>query len=136
MKKIKKQGGSRTYKGYDGYAPIMAYIGMEGYLVNCELREGKQHCQKHTSEFLRETIRMCREITDEPLLIRLGSRNDAAENIGILVEAGCHFIFRRLPIVTIVLPGNHKNNQGESMPFFRFSSIPNRHLEPKSIINH
>lgn len=84
-----------TYKGCDGYAPIMAYIGTEGYLVNCELREGKQHCQKHTPEFLRETIRMCREITDEPLLIRLDSGNDAAENIGILVEAGCYFIIKR-----------------------------------------
>ncbi len=73
----------------------MAYIGTEGYLVNCELREGKQHCQKHTPEFLRETIRMCREITDEPLLVRLDSGNDAAENIGILVEAGCHFIIKR-----------------------------------------
>ncbi len=28
----------------------------------------------------------------EPLLVRLDSGNDAAENIGILVEAGCHFI--------------------------------------------
>ncbi len=93
--KTKKQGVSRTYKRYDGYVPIMAYIGTEGYLVNCELREGKQHCQKHTPEFLRETIRMCREITDEPLLIRLDSGNDAAENIGILVEAGCHFIIKR-----------------------------------------
>ena len=35
-----------TAKGFDGYAPIMAYIGDEGYLVNTELREGKQHCQK------------------------------------------------------------------------------------------
>lgn len=26
-----KEGVSRTYKGYDGYAPIMAYIGTEGY---------------------------------------------------------------------------------------------------------
>ena len=93
--KTKKQGVSRTYKGCDGYSPIMAYIGTEGYLVNCELREGKQHCQKHTPEFLRETIRMCREITDEPLLIRLDSGNDAAENIGILVEAGCYFVIKR-----------------------------------------
>ena len=93
--KTKKQGVSRTYKGCDGYAPIMAYIGTEGYLVNCELREGKQHCQKHTPEFLRETIRMCREITDEPLLLRLDLGNDVAENIGILVEAGCYFIIKR-----------------------------------------
>lgn len=51
--KSSKEGVSRTYKGYDGYAPIMAYIGTEGFLVNCELREGKQHCQKHTPDFLR-----------------------------------------------------------------------------------
>ena len=38
--KTKKEGVSRTYKGYDGYAPIMAYIGTEGYLINAELREG------------------------------------------------------------------------------------------------
>ena len=93
--KTKKEGVSRTYKGCDGYAPIMAYIGTEGYLVNCELREGKQHCQKHTPEFLRETINMCKQLTDEPLLVRLDSGNDAAENTGILIEAGCHFIIKR-----------------------------------------
>ena len=93
--KTKKEGVSRTYKGYDGYAPIMAYIGTEGYLVNAELREGKQHCQNHTPEFLRETIRLCKQITDEPLLVRLDSGNDAAENIGILLEEGCRFIIKR-----------------------------------------
>ena len=86
--KTKKQGVSRTYKGCDGYAPIMTYIGTESYLVNCELWEGKQ-------QFLRETIRMCREITDEPLLIRLDSGNDAAEDTGILIETGCYFIIKR-----------------------------------------
>lgn len=46
--KSKKEGVSRTYKGFDGYAPMMAYIGTEGYAINFELREGKQHCQKGT----------------------------------------------------------------------------------------
>jgi hypothetical protein len=55
----------------DGYAPMMAYIGTEGFLVNCELREGKQHCQKHTPEFLKETLQLCHQLTDAPLLIRL-----------------------------------------------------------------
>ena len=41
--KSKKEGVSRTYKGFDGYAPMMAYIGTEGYAINFELREGKQH---------------------------------------------------------------------------------------------
>lgn len=43
--KSKKEGLSRTYKRVDGYTPIMAYIGTEGYAINFELREGKQHCQ-------------------------------------------------------------------------------------------
>lgn len=93
--KTKKAVVSRTYKGYDGYAPIMAYIGTEGYLVNAQLREGKQHSQCGTPEFLRETIKLCRQITKEPLLFRLDSGNDAAENIGILLESGCYFIIKR-----------------------------------------
>ena len=93
--KTRKEGVSRTYKGYDGYAPIMAYIGTEGYLINAQLREGKQHCQCDTPDFLRETIRLCRQVTNEPLPIRLDSGNDAAENIGILLESGCYFIIKR-----------------------------------------
>lgn len=93
--KTQKQGVFITYKDYNGYAPIVAYIGTEGYLINCELREGKQHCQKHTPEFLRETIRLCRQVKNEPLLVRLDSGNDATENIGILIEAGCYFIIKR-----------------------------------------
>ena len=49
--KTRKEGISRTYKGYDEYAPIMAYIGTEGYLINAHLREGKQHCQCDTPDF-------------------------------------------------------------------------------------
>ena len=86
---------SRTYKGCDGYAPMFAYIGSEGYLADLELREGKQHCQKDTPQFLEETIGLCRQLTDEPLLFRLDSGNDSAENIGILLERGCHFIIKR-----------------------------------------
>jgi len=95
--KTKKEGVSRTYKGYDGYAPIMAYMGTEGYLINAELREGKQHCQKDTPEFLKETLRLCHQITDKPLLIRLDSGNDASENLGILIEDGSYFIVKRNP---------------------------------------
>ena len=95
--KTVKEGVSRTYKGYDGYAPIMAYIGTEGYLVNCELRAGKQHCQKDTPDFLKETLALCRQLTDAPLLVRLDAGNDAAENIGILIENGAWFIIKRNP---------------------------------------
>jgi len=46
-----------TYKKFMGYAPIFAYVGQdEGYLVNLELRNGKQHCQKNTPEFLKKVF--------------------------------------------------------------------------------
>ncbi len=80
---------SRTCKGCDRYAPMMAYLGREGYLINYELREGSQHCQKHTPEFLQEPIDACRIATKEPLLFRLGSDNDSVDNIGIFLENGC-----------------------------------------------
>ena len=63
--KTSKEGVSRTYKGFDGYAPIMAYIGDEGFLVNTELREGKQHSQKGTPDFLRETLRLAHQMTEQ-----------------------------------------------------------------------
>lgn len=93
--KSKKEGVSRTYKGFDGYAPMMAYIGTEGYAINFELREGKQHCQKGAVEFLQETVRLCRQLTDRPLLIRLDSGNDSIDNVAVLIEEGCFFIIKR-----------------------------------------
>ena len=93
--KSKKEGVSRTYKGFDGYAPMMAYIGTEGYAINFELREGKQHCQKGTAEFLQETIKLCHKLTDKPLLIRLDSGNDSIDNVAVLMDTGCFFIIKR-----------------------------------------
>ena len=95
--KTMKEGVSRTYKGFDGYAPMMAYLGTEGFMVNTELREGKQHSQAHTPEFLKETLGMAHRLTDQQLLIRLDSGNDAAENYGILIEDGSWFIVKRNP---------------------------------------
>ena len=91
----KKEGVSRTYKGFDGYAPMMAYIGTEGYAINFELREGKQHCQNGTVEFLQETIHLCKKLTDQPLLVRLDSGNDSIDNIAVLIDEGCYFIIKR-----------------------------------------
>ena len=95
--KTNKEGVSRTYKGFDGYAPIMAYIGNEGFLVNTALREGKQHCQKGTPRFLAETLHLSHKLTDAPLLIRMDSGNDAKENLSILLEDGVWFIIKRNP---------------------------------------
>ena len=55
----------------------------------------RQHSQNGTPAFLRETLALCRQLTDAPLLIRLDSGNDSAENIGILLEHCCYFIIKR-----------------------------------------
>ena len=68
---ISREGVLRSYKGFDGYAPIMADIGDEGYLVNTELCEGKQHCQKEIPNFLLETLRLAHQMTDQQLLARM-----------------------------------------------------------------
>ena len=93
--KSKKEGVFRIYKGFDGYAPMMAYLGTKGYAINIELREGKQHCQNGTVEFLQETIRLCKKLTDKPLLVRLDSGNDSIDNVLVLIQAGCYFIMKR-----------------------------------------
>ena len=95
--KSHKEGVSRTYKGCDGYAPMDAHIGTEGYFVNTEFRVGSQHSQKGTPAFLVETIDFCTQLTDRTLLFRLDSGNDAVENIGIFLERGHHFIIKRNP---------------------------------------
>ena len=74
---------------------MMAYIGTEGYAVNFELREGKQHCQNGTVEFLLETINLCKKLTDKPLLVRLDSGNDSIDNVAVLIENGYYFIIKR-----------------------------------------
>ena len=91
----KKEGVSCTYKMFDGYAPIMAYLGKEGYQINLELREGKQHCQNGTPEFLQETLWYSKTVTQEKLLVRMDSGNDSADNIRIFHEWGVSFIIKR-----------------------------------------
>ena len=73
----KKEGVSWTYKKVDGYAPIFAYLGEEGYLVHCQLREGKQHGQDGVPQFLDEALGYAERITEAKLLVRLDSGNDA-----------------------------------------------------------
>ena len=93
--KTQKEGIGWTYKKFMGYAPMMAYIGTEGYLVNTELRTGSQHCQNGTPAFLRQTIELSRKITDQPLLFRLDSGNDATDNVGIMLDKGVYYVVKR-----------------------------------------
>jgi len=93
--KTKKEGVSRTYKGVDGYAPIFAYLGREGYQVNVEFREGSQHSQKDAPAFLRESIRYAKMITDKGILVRLDAGNDSLDNIAICIEEGANWLIKR-----------------------------------------
>ena len=53
----------RTYKGDDGFAPMFAYIGTEGFMLSNELLPGTQHAQKGMPEFLDKTSAMLGSLT-------------------------------------------------------------------------
>jgi len=94
--KTKKEGVGRTYKGFDGYAPIYAYIGEEGYVCNAKLREGICHSQcAGTVEFLADTLRLAKQITPERLLVRMDSGNDALDNIKLFIKEDVDYIIKR-----------------------------------------
>jgi hypothetical protein len=82
----KKEGVSRTYAGYDGYAPIFAYFGKaEGWIVGVELREGKRHSQCDKGEFIRKAIQNAK-IFERPILVRVDSGNDSIDTVKICSE--------------------------------------------------
>lgn len=77
----RKEGVGRTYHGYDGYAPIGAYLGAEGWCVGAELRPGTQHSQKEFGFFLDRILPRSRTLADgRPLLLTLDGAHDAREN--------------------------------------------------------
>jgi hypothetical protein len=92
----KKEGVGYTYAGYDGYSPNFAYIGREGNMLGCEMREGTQHCQKGTAEFIKDLNRQI-DILDlkQPVLFRLDSGNDAIDTIGAILSGNHSFIIKR-----------------------------------------
>lgn len=50
----KKEEVSRNYQGFDGFTPIAAYLGEEGWCMNLKLRRGSQHSTLDTQYFLAE----------------------------------------------------------------------------------
>jgi hypothetical protein len=75
----KKEGVSRTYHNYNGYAPIAAYLGLEGWCLEVELRPGSQHSQEGFVPYLKRVIERARTLTSKKLLVRLDSAHDALE---------------------------------------------------------
>jgi DDE family transposase len=72
-----KEGVSRTYMGFDGYAPIAAYLANEGWLIHWQLRPGSQHSQKEYIPFLQTTLARVRQVYPGKLLVRKDSAHDA-----------------------------------------------------------
>ena len=79
----KKEGVSRTYAGYDGFAPNFAYLGKnEGWCVNVEFREGKRHTLCDEGAFIRQSIRNAKELCPK-ILVRMDSGNDSLDVLRI-----------------------------------------------------
>jgi len=90
-----KEGVSLTYKQVEGYAPIFAYLGQEGYAICGQLRPGNTHCQLDTDIFLRQAIVNAKQITSQPLLVRLDAGNDSLDNIKVCIGESVHYIIKR-----------------------------------------
>ena len=85
----KKEGVGRTYAGYDGYAPIAAYLGAaEGYCLALELRDGVQHSAKETEYTLERVIARALALTSERLLLRWDSGFDSERLFATALEQG------------------------------------------------
>ena len=91
----KKEGIGYTYKGFFGYAPIFAYLGLEGYAVGGELRGGSVHSQNGAVEFIRRSVDCARRITDQKLLLRVDSGHDSSDTLRVCQDLAIDFVLKR-----------------------------------------
>jgi len=91
----KKEGVSWTYLKFDGYNPWFAYLGNEGYLVHCQLREGSKHCQEGMPQFLDEALDYALRITQAKLLVRMDAGHDDLENLRRCQKHKADWIIKR-----------------------------------------
>lgn len=91
-----KEGVACTYKKVDGYAPLLAYLGKEGYAISGQLRPGNTHSQKEAPDFFRQAITAAKKVVgDRPLLVRTDSAHDCLENLGLFLTHNVDFIVKR-----------------------------------------
>lgn len=93
----KKEGVAYTYKGHDGYAPIASYLGTVGWSLGCELRPGNQHANNEFIHTLDRVLPRARRLTDAPILVRLDSAHDAAENRHYFRTHGADYLIKWNP---------------------------------------
>lgn len=77
----KKEEVSRTYQGVDGYTPVAAYLGNEGWCVGLELRPGRWHSSLETDYFLERLLPRVERLVsaEQPVLLRKDSGFDSAK---------------------------------------------------------
>ena len=92
----KKENAECSYANVIGFAPMFAYIGTHGYMLDCELRPGSQHTSKGTVEFIREVINKAKLLTSKKILIRLDSGCDDSDIIAeIMKHPDVYFLIKR-----------------------------------------
>jgi len=89
-----KKGVSPTYKQVEGYAPIFAYLGQEGYAICGQLHPSNTHCQLNKEIFLPQAINNAKRIASRPLLVRLDAGNDSLDNIKVCIQEGVDYIIK------------------------------------------
>ena len=70
-----------TYHKVNGYAPIFATLGTNGFQLANELRPGGQHSQKDFIPFFQRAVGMASLLTPERLLVRLDSGHDSDDTV-------------------------------------------------------
>lgn len=95
--RTKKQGIGYTYKGFDGYCPIVAYAGIEGFLIGAEFRPGQQNGQKNAPAFIAAQIKRLRRLNVDRVLVRLDSGFDAAETMLAIQDERADFLISANP---------------------------------------
>jgi hypothetical protein len=93
----KKEGVSWTYRKFHGFAPIAAWLGLEGWCLEIEQRPGSQHAQEGFVPFLLRAIHKSRQLTNAPLLVRLDSAHDAIMTLVTLIGEQVDFIVKWNP---------------------------------------
>jgi hypothetical protein len=77
----RKEHVGRTYQGVDGYTPIAAYLGNEGWSVGLELRSGTHHSALETEYFMERVFPRVRRLMakrQDAVLWRADSGFDSA----------------------------------------------------------
>lgn len=110
----RKEEVSYTYRGYDGYGVMAAYLGAvppgilpsgtlrhpwraEGWCLASDLKPGSENGQLGFGFVLDRVLPAARRLTSRPLLLRLDSGHDALENRVRATEEGIDFIIKWNP---------------------------------------